>query len=254
MGWLGVMSAAPCLFEPFGQSPDDDELRECQRKLFTKHHIRVREARKNKGAKPVLPRQWAIVPSLPPRIAKTFALRRSRGWPRGIFLGPDGCGLGWVSLRDLPRTRQTLLLRLMGGMGPVFRNAIEDLENLPQDAWEKEQAKEMLVARREDFGQNPSALDQGEQEFLMTTQELYQQWERRVQQEGRNSARQEVGGRLCQALLETYRARFGAVPPAVANAVQLVRDPDTLASWVPLFSTKSVDEIAEILGARNGSA
>jgi hypothetical protein len=129
------------MFEPFGQPPHEEDVRACLRKLLTKHHQRLQEAKKNKAPKPTLPRQWMIAPSLPPRIVTTFALRRVRGWPRGISLGPDGYGLGWVSLRDLPRTRQTLLLRLMGGVGPVFQKAMEDVENLPLEAWEKRKGK-----------------------------------------------------------------------------------------------------------------
>jgi hypothetical protein len=270
MGWLGKMCAEACTFEPFGRSPEDEQVRACLRKLFTKHHQRIREAIKKKAPTPPLPRQWTIAPSLPPRTAATFALRRPKGWPKGISFGPDGYGLGWVSLRDLPRTRQTLLLRLMGGSGPVFRNALEDLENLPGDAWERPHAKEMLVARRAEFGQDPSSLGEAEQEFLMSTQPLVQQWKEQIRQEarqegllegqreghreGRKEARQELAERLRTSLLETYRARFGSVPPAIANAIQLVRAPDKLASWVAVFATKSSREIAGALKiARNDS-
>jgi hypothetical protein len=246
MGWLGVMSAAPCMFEPFGQPPDEEEVRECQRKLFTKQHLRVREAKKKQAARPVLPRQWIIAPSLPPRFTGTFGLQPVNGFPQGIHVGLDGYGLGWVSLRDLPRTRQTLLLRLMSGAGPVFRSALEDLKNLPGDAWENEAAEEMLVARCDEMAQAGAGSEE-EQDFLMSTKEVYQRWECRVRGEGRTEARQEMGEGLRSGLLETYRARFGAVPPVVESAVQHVHDPDKLTRWFPLFSTKSAEDIADVL-------
>jgi hypothetical protein len=243
MGWLGVMSAAACIFEPFGQLPGEEEVHECLRKLFTKQHQRIREAKKNKAPKPPLPRLWTIAPSLPSHIVETFALRQAMEWPQGIFFGPDGYGLAWVSLRDLPRTRQTLLLRLMGGMGPVFRTAVEDLENLPQQAWEKDAAKEMLVARHKELGHDPSGLGQEEQEFLMSTQELVQEWKEQI----RNEARQELCESLRNGLLETYRARFGTMPLGIERTVQVVQDPDKLTKWVLVFSTKSPEEITDIL-------
>jgi hypothetical protein len=249
------MTAVACIFEPFGQSPDELELHECLRKLFTKQHQRIREAKKNKSPRPLLPRLWTIAPSLPPPLVTPFALARVEGWPQGILFGPEGYGLAWVSLRDLPRTRQTLLLRLMGGMGPAFRQAVEDLENLPQEAWEKDAAKEMLVARRKEFGQDPSGLRQEEQEFLMSTQELVQEWKEQLRKEGRKEARQELCESLRNGLLETYRARFGILPLGIEQAVQVAQDADKLTKWFPVFSTKSPEEIADILSViRKGSS
>jgi hypothetical protein len=159
--------------------------------------------------------------------------------PDGIHLGLDGYGLGWVSLRDLPRTRQTLLLRLMSGAGPVFQHALEDLKNLPGDAWEKKEAEEMLVARCEEMAQDGAGSEE-EQDFLMSTKEVVQRWERRVREQGRAEG-------LRKALLDTYQVRFGGVPPIIESALQRSQDSDGLAKWVPLFLTKSAGEIADVL-------
>lgn len=42
-----------------------------------------------------------------------------------------------VVLRDLPATRETLALRLLG-TGPTFRQAVKDLRALPAESWEAE--------------------------------------------------------------------------------------------------------------------
>jgi hypothetical protein len=148
----------------------------------------------------------------------------------------------------------------MSGAGPVFRTAVEDLENLPGDAWEKEAAHEMLVARCAELGQNPSGLGEEEQDFLMSTQPLVQEWKQRIRQEARLEWEPSVRGEALEqglrtGLLETYRARFGTVPPAVESTLRHVHDPDKLTRWFPLFSTKSAEEIADVLRiAKNGSA
>ena len=72
-----------------------------------------------------------------------------------------------VVIRDLPRIRDTLLLRLMGE-GAVLVEALAELEQLPEDARERQVTLASLVAFRiqishdstdeESFDEHPVAL------------------------------------------------------------------------------------------------
>jgi hypothetical protein len=54
-----------------------------------------------------------------------------------------------------------------------------------------------------------------------------------------------------RSLLATYEARFGAVPPDVAAAVETMRSTRTLLQWQVEFSTRSARQIAAAVGARH---
>jgi hypothetical protein len=151
--------------------------------------------------------------------------------------------VGVVVLRELPRDRDTLLLRLMGA-GAVLKEALTELSRLPMDAWEREVAVPALLAVRMEIPQNSS--DESEREYVMSTQNLYEEWERAIREQGR-----EQGAK--RALVMLYEARFGAMPPALAEAVETTRDSATLESWLLLVGTRSQEEVAAAMQVERGS-
>ncbi len=64
------------------------------------------------------------------------------GWPRGFFALHDCVRL--VVVRQLPRRRDTLLLRLMGA-GATLHEALADIAALPREAPERAAADEPLA-------------------------------------------------------------------------------------------------------------
>lgn len=75
--------------------------------------------------------------------------------------------------------------------------------------------------------------------------EMYQAY---FYDEGRRSGRRK--GRaagLHEALLATYRARFGNIPAAIRRAVTASQDPALLLRWQGLFSTGTAADIAAAL-------
>ena len=58
LGLLGRMTAAPCLLEPFHQTPGMEEVLECVRKQLTHHHRRVLDAGDRKRPAPEVP--WPL--------------------------------------------------------------------------------------------------------------------------------------------------------------------------------------------------
>jgi hypothetical protein len=78
----------------------------------------------------------------------------------------------------------------------------------------------------------------------MDSMELYEQWEQRILSRGYAQ-----GAR--KALASLYRARFGALPPEIATAIDAMHDPETLDRWLLLFALKPADEI--VAGTRRSS-
>lgn len=87
-------------------------------------------------------------------------------------------------------------------------------------------------------------------------QTVYDQWRERLWNEGRELGLEqgrEAGvqeGRL-QAMRDdltlVYQARFGALSPALTNAIEAVSDVAILRSWLVPFATRPPEEIATLV-------
>jgi hypothetical protein len=173
-----------------------------------------------------------------------------------------------VVVRDVPETRDTLLLRLMGS-GATLKRALRQLRELPLDAWEVRLARPKILAFRIEVTQNPS---EETMTYLDELNALYDRWRQetlalgreeglrtglaRGREEGREKGREEgrekgreegrEKGReeaLRHSLLMAYRTRFGVEPAAVARALDEASI-DALEHWLPIFVTGTQAEIA----------
>jgi hypothetical protein len=95
-----------------------------------------------------------------------------------------------------------------------------------------------LLALRIEIPQDPTDAD--EREYLMSTMELYEQWEQQIESKGIEKGVKKMLPRL-------YQARFGAPPPAILAAIEAMHDTETLDQWADLFTAKSAEEIGAAL-------
>ncbi len=250
-GLLGRIASGPSMFEPFHDTPGVDEFRDCIRKQLALDHDRVLEARKRELPRPPFPRLWLFSSGRPEGIIHGYGLTPIPSFPPGFYEGREAMGVGVVVLRELPRDRDTLLLRLMGA-GAVLKEALAELARLPEDAWERQVAIPALLAVRIEIPQD--SRDESEREYLMSTQNLYEEWEHKTREraleqgrdQGREEGREEEAKR---ALTILYEARFGAMPRALADAIEAVHDTPTLERWLVLAGTRSHEEVAAAVQA-----
>lgn len=273
LGWLGTMSEQACIFETFSNLPQMDDVRECLRKVLGKHHHRMMEHKKKGHAWPDMPRLWIIAPVIPKGLAQAFGFQPSPSWPSGIKLSPRGIQLGWVALAELPKTRETLMLRLILARGTIYEQAQKELDELPDDAWEKWAVNWFVFEkfrRLVDDRQNGRReLGKEEKEFIMNSEQRWAMLEREVmekgrllgfkagrlegrkkgrqegREEGREEGRQEA---LRSMLMQIYKSRFSKVPRAISNALRAEQSSEQLLAWSAVFSTRSPKEIASALG------
>ena len=238
-GLLGRMATGPTMFEPFHDTPSLDDFRELLRKQLAMDHARVLEARKGEQPRPLFPRLWVLSSGRPESVLRGYGFVAAPAFPAGFYEAPEALSVGVVVLRELPRERSTLLLRLMGA-GAVLKDALEELSQLPEGAWERQVAVPALLAARIQITQDSS--NEGEREYLMSTQNLYEEWERKTHEKGL-----EQGSKRALALL--YQARFGAMPRAVADAVEATHNTATLERWLVLIGTRSQEEVAAAVQA-----
>jgi hypothetical protein len=244
VGLLGRMAEGPTMFELFHDPPGLEELRACFRKQLGLDHTRVLEATKSdQRDRPQFPRLWVISAGRPERVLGGYGLSPMVGFPAGFYDRNEADACGIVVLRELPRGRETLILRLMGA-GAVLDEALAELDGLPAEAWERAVAITPLIEAR--FRIPQDGADEAEREFLMSTQDLYEDWRKKTEQAG-------VERKAKQDLLEIYETRFGTVPTDLQAAIQSTHDEPTLHTWFKLAITRSAEEIAAAIRASQAS-
>jgi hypothetical protein len=137
---LDRLTAGPSILEAFHNTPGIDDFRGCVHKQLGIHSRRCAEApREKRRSRPIFPQLWMISTGRPVSILEAYGFSPLGGFPAGVLGRQAADAVGVVVLRDLPRERDTLLLRLMGA-GEVLDDAIADLLALPEGAREQEVA------------------------------------------------------------------------------------------------------------------
>ncbi|WP_437834976.1 hypothetical protein [Sorangium sp. So ce1153] len=170
LGLLGELAAEPCQFEVFHDTPGPGELRGCVREQLHWHH----ELQRRAGGELPFPRLCLLSSSRPATVLDAFGFAPVPGRP-GLYRTAPGWRVDLVVIAELPRTRETLLLRLLGARA-VLRDAIRELAALPDDAWERSIALPWLVRLLFEIPHEASACaapDTEEEEELVTE---VQQW------------------------------------------------------------------------------
>lgn len=262
LGLLGRMVETACLLEPFHDTPGADAALDCLTKQLTLRRNLVREARKDERGRPAIPRLWILSPGRPVRVLVGLGFRPLAGWPAGVWQAPLLLSTYLVVLRDLPETRDTLPLRLMGA-GAAHERALDELKALPSEDWQREVFIPLLLAFRI---LHPQDLEEPDEELMRYAEQmkaLYADWEREVKergvQEGMKKGREEglKQGRseLRRLFVDLYQDRFGSLPAPLLAAIEATEDAPTLRAWIALIPRATVDEIAAaVLGGQASRA
>ena len=236
LGLLGRMTSGPSTFEFFHCTPSGDELAACVIK-----HGQFRHFLSLRKAPPPVPTQWVISSGRPEGGIEGLRFYPMISEPSGIYEGPPLLWTRLVVVNELPVTRDTLLVRLLGA-GGVLKQAIAELKALPADAPERTLALPVLLRLRLDVPTDPAQQTGDDQEFLMNTQDIVDKWRREAIQEG-----------VACSLIDLYEARFGTMPEDLRAMVEDTHDELTLRAWVKLAGTRGANDIAAAIRAFRAS-
>ncbi|WP_437571109.1 hypothetical protein [Sorangium sp. So ce542] len=250
LGLLGELAAEPCLFELFHNTPGPAELRGFVRKQLHWHHELERRA----GGEVPFPRLCVLSSGRPATVLDAFRFEPKPGRPRRYRAAP-GWQVDVVVIAELPRTRDTLLLRLLGARA-VLRNAIRELAALPEDAWERTVALPWLVRLRFETQAEPSARaaeDAEEEEIVTEVQQWFEQLKQSIRDEARKEGLKEghleglkegqlgvlarqfekkLGRPLAEAERSILAERFDRLGLDLLDDVRLELSADALAAWL----------------------
>lgn len=242
LGLLGRMTASTCLVEPFHDPPDEEAVRDCTRKHLSFHRVRINAAQAALSAKSMvlLAPCWILSSGRPAAVLTKFGFSPILDWPAGSYEAPPGFGLRMVVLTELPRTRDTLLVRLFG-RGRVLRDALQDLVALPEGTWEREVALPPIKLLRFEIPEDPHKRTAEEEEFVVTAQELMEAFETKAMQKGRaegwlaplaHQFERRLGRRLREDERALLQERTQALGPDRVGDVVLDLSADALAAWL----------------------
>ena len=253
LGLLGRLASRLCLIELFGHAPGGAEL-PCLGKHFAFWQAHARRARRRRArrrrTRPDAPTLWIITAGTPRAILRELALTQAPGWPTGVYwFGGELLRVGLIVASQLPRTRETLLVRLMAG-GPLLRDAIEELRELPAGAHERAVADRILLRWKHALRNKPIRRPQ-EKELIMAVLDTWERMRReglaqgRKEGETRGIRKGEARG-LATAVLTVLRARRIQVPPAVRKRILEEKSPARLERWLARALVKT--SLAAVLG------
>lgn len=255
LGLLGRLCSEVAILEFFHGTPGVHRIEACLTKILAFRRKRRREQRSE-------PVQWIVVSGRPRSAMLAFGFQPAPDWGPGVYECPPGMGTRIVVANELPRTRFTLLIRLLGGSGGALEGARRELLSLPKRTPEGRIAWRIMVALWPEMVGGRMWPEEAVAEFRRKMGPILYAWDRDfVEAEVKGLEKGLVQGHAeglvegrAAMLLEVYEARFGAVPRWIATAVTKTKAPAVLQRWVRMFSTASAEEIAATLRAARAQA
>lgn len=151
-----------------------------------------------------------------------------------MYEAVKGLQMRIVVLAELPRARETLLLRLLGA-GRLLAHALDDLAALPADAWERGVVMPLLVHFRL-VSDGKQAANEEEDDVSAEIRDWfdgYQQDQQKLRNEARNDGlREGRAEEAARAVLTVLRVRGVAVPDGVRERILAETDTSLLERWL----------------------
>lgn len=232
LGILARAIATPAIFEPFRNPATADEICDCLLKLLEIRAELQREANRNRSnfSEDLKPKLWILTPTASDSLLEGFgATLNLDSWPSGIYFSPSLLRIIIVVIHQLPRTPETLWLRVLG-RGRVQEQAIDELEQLPPNNPFRANALILLNRLKADL-QTTQNLNSEDRELIMRLSPLFDQQLEAAQLSGLQQGLQQgvqqglqQGVRQGERLVveNLLRVRFGGVDQELAEIIDRV--------------------------------
>ncbi|NMG09694.1 DUF4351 domain-containing protein [Brasilonema sp. UFV-L1] len=209
LGLLGRFAATPAIFEPFRNAASKDEICDCLLKLLEVRGELQREANRNKTsiAESAIPKLWILTPTASTTLLSGFGATQRVDWVSGVHFLAEYLRTAIVAIHQLPRTPETLWLRVLG-RGTVQNQAIDEFVALQAFHPFRKAALELLYNLQKNLlvAQNP---EEDDRELVMRLAPLYQQDREQAIQEGEQ-----------RLIIRQLNRRFGEIDSSLIERVR----------------------------------
>jgi hypothetical protein len=212
LGILGRMVGGMCLLEPYRNAPTRTEVRTAVMKLIWVQEDERRKANLGDNAlsEDELPKLWILATTTSKPLLQDCEAKVKSDWLSGIYFAPEIFKTAIVSIDELPETRETLWLRILG-RGQTQERAIREVLALPPEYPRRSNILRLLASWkvRIDLGE---LMDFSEQEDgLMALSEAFLEWEQETQIRSERSLVLRQLNRRVGTLSEAIRAQIEAL-------------------------------------------
>lgn len=252
LGLLGKLAITPCLFEPFRNPVTINETRTCLLKLLEVHTDFIRQANRENTRlnENNYPKLWILTPTASSTILEGFCAKTDTdNWCPGIYLLPQYLRTGLVVIHQLPKTLETLWLRILG-RGRVQQQAIDELEALPETNQFRLNALLLLSSLRSNL-EVSSDLEAQDRELIMRLSPLLSQQLEAATQSGIQQGIQQGLRMERTAIIENLlRIRFNSLDDQLRGIIQpmLSLSPE---EFTPLLLQLSREELLARFNSEN---
>ena len=174
LGLLGQMARIPCLIEPFRNPVDESSIQSCLLKALM---VRAKQERQGSQSVPYL---WILTPTASERILSLFGAVGEQG----MYHLPAGLNAAIVVIHQLPRTRDTLWIRLLGREG-FQKRAIDEVIGLPTGDPSRSRVLELLGNWKIMLDEKTEAEREEERDLIMNLSPAYLKWKEETLNEGK---------------------------------------------------------------------
>jgi Domain of unknown function (DUF4351) len=231
LGLLTKLAQSSVVFEPFRNSVKIPQIRACMSKLFDLHQALGKEAKKDKQpelAEDNLPMLWILTPTLSAPILEGFGAKLDLdNWGEGVYLMPAHFKTGIIVIHQLPKTLETLWLRILG-KGRVQEQAIQEVVALPVEHPQRDNVLDLL-GNLKVILEARTTIEPEEQDLIMQLSPLYlekiqaaelvgeQRGEQRGEVKGKTQGRVEEARALVLRLLAR---KLGNISPDLVAKIE----------------------------------
>ncbi|NES93053.1 hypothetical protein [Okeania sp. SIO2B9] len=252
LGLLGHFATTSALFEPYRNPVTSNEICSCLLKLLEVRGEFQREAKRNNNRiyEDDYPKLWIITPTASQSILNGFGANLDeKNWLRGIYFLPEYLRTAIVVIHQLPRVPETMWLRILG-RGKVQSQAIDELEALPKDNPQRENALLLLSDLLSNIEVNPD-IDSEDRELIMRLSPLFSQRLEEATQSGiQQGIQQGVQQRDREVIENLLVFRFGQLDSELEVIIQRLQSL-SLPELIPLLLQLSRDELLARFGGEN---
>ena len=229
-GLLGRLASIVCVIEPFSEAPRLHHLNDCVARVFLLHRLLRRRARGDRAVDEetsltVVPRLVIVSAGRPETAMAGWTMQPMSGdpWPtHGLYASASAAGPWLVIVPELPRTRDTLLVRMMG-RDDTLRAAIDDLDALEADAPERHIVAPLLRELKYDRKRMGLVLTDKETGMIRWVEIRDRVWKEEDERIAREQAMIERE-RVLSEKVRTAEEQLRTVEEKARNAEALARD------------------------------
>jgi Domain of unknown function (DUF4351) len=222
LGLLGKLATTPAIFEPYRNPASKEEVCDCLLKLLEVRGALQREAKRNQTTitENDIPKLWILTPTASKNLLSGFNGTEKPDSLPGIYYLAESLRTAIIVIHQLPRTQETLWLRLLG-RGTVQKQAIDELVALPSNQPYVKITLELLYNLQENLRINQSLKTETEdRELIMRLAPLYQQDRELARQEGEQRGLQQGLQKEQQLIIRQLNRRIGGIESSLIERVQ----------------------------------